>query len=200
LKRRTSASFVVKKRDFAANRAYSRCRHGNGKTKSVSRVDMLFNMFSTPVRLRLLEQPFLNRSGKVLSFLAPSCKMAPIGFRSLRSKPIKSNPTRSFLRRDLGLIPLWRIHASPFRSFSGHNSTRSAEELPILPPPAVGRWLLFSSALVFVVIVVGGVTRLTESGLSITEWRPVTGILPPLSEAAWNEEFAKYQATPEFKL
>jgi len=54
--------------------------------------------------------------------------------------------------------------------------------------------------LVFAVIVVGGVTRLTESGLSITEWRPITGVLPPLSEAEWNEEFDKYKATPEFKL
>lgn len=72
--------------------------------------------------------------------------------------------------------------------------------LPVLPPPSVGRWLLFSSALVFAVIVVGGVTRLTESGLSITEWRPITGILPPLSNAEWQEEFEKYKETPEFKM
>ncbi|KXN87967.1 Electron transfer protein 1, mitochondrial [Leucoagaricus sp. SymC.cos] len=71
---------------------------------------------------------------------------------------------------------------------------------PILPPPGVGRWLLFSSTLVFAVIVVGGITRLTESGLSITEWRPITGVLPPLSHDEWMEEFEKYKATPEFKL
>jgi len=57
-----------------------------------------------------------------------------------------------------------------------------------------------SSTLVFAIIVVGGITRLTESGLSITEWKPVTGILPPLSQAQWEEEFEKYKATPEFKL
>lgn len=57
-----------------------------------------------------------------------------------------------------------------------------------------------SSTLVFAIIVVGGVTRLTESGLSITEWRPITGILPPLSADDWEEEFTKYKATPEFKL
>ncbi|THH33701.1 hypothetical protein EUX98_g456 [Antrodiella citrinella] len=71
---------------------------------------------------------------------------------------------------------------------------------PVLTPPPVAYWLLFSSALVFAVIVVGGVTRLTESGLSITEWRPITGILPPLSACQWEEEFEKYKATPEFKL
>jgi len=72
--------------------------------------------------------------------------------------------------------------------------------LPILPSPAVGRWLLLSSLLVLGVIVVGGVTRLTESGLSITEWRPITGILPPLSHAEWMVEFDKYKETPEFRL
>jgi cytochrome c oxidase assembly protein subunit 15 len=71
---------------------------------------------------------------------------------------------------------------------------------PVLSPPAVGRWLLFSSTLVFAIVVVGGVTRLTESGLSITEWRPITGILPPLSQDEWEVEFTKYKATPEFKL
>jgi len=73
-------------------------------------------------------------------------------------------------------------------------------ELPILPPPSVSRWLMLSSVLVFGVIVVGGVTRLTESGLSITEWRPITGILPPLTHKEWMVEFEKYSATPEFKL
>ena len=59
---------------------------------------------------------------------------------------------------------------------------------------------MLSSALVIAVIVVGGVTRLTESGLSITEWRPITGVLPPLSQAEWESEFDKYKATPEFRL
>lgn len=49
-------------------------------------------------------------------------------------------------------------------------------------------------------VVIGGVTRLTESGLSITEWRPVSGVIPPIGRAAWEVEFAKYQAIPEFQL
>jgi hypothetical protein len=87
------------------------------------------------------------------------------------------------------------------RFFSSNGSTPlSASQLPVLSPPAVGNWLMLSSALVFAVIVVGGVTRLTESGLSITEWRPITGVLPPLSQAEWESEFKKYRATPEFRL
>ena len=79
-------------------------------------------------------------------------------------------------------------------------STTPEIALPILPSPAVGRWLLLSSILVLGIIVVGGVTRLTESGLSITEWQPITGILPPLSHDESMVEFDKYKATPEFKL
>ncbi|KAL0580785.1 Cytochrome c oxidase assembly protein cox15 [Marasmius crinis-equi] len=71
---------------------------------------------------------------------------------------------------------------------------------PILAPKSVGIWLLISSTLVYAIIVVGGVTRLTESGLSITEWKPVTGTIPPLTQQDWEEEFEKYKATPEFKL
>jgi len=64
----------------------------------------------------------------------------------------------------------------------------------------VGRWLAVLFCLVVIMIAVGGLTRLTDSGLSITEWRPVTGALPPLDPAAWEAEFAKYQASPEYQL
>ncbi|TBU32178.1 cytochrome oxidase assembly [Dichomitus squalens] len=86
------------------------------------------------------------------------------------------------------------------RFFSSNAADVPVSELPVLSPPSVGGWLLGSAVLVFAVIVVGGVTRLTESGLSITEWRPITGVLPPLSRAEWEKEFDKYKATPEFKL
>jgi cytochrome c oxidase assembly protein subunit 15 len=64
---------------------------------------------------------------------------------------------------------------------------------------AVGRWLTVWAVMVLLTVVIGGVTRLTESGLSITEWAPVTGIVPPLSEADWNEAFARYQEIPEYE-
>ncbi len=67
-------------------------------------------------------------------------------------------------------------------------------------PRVVAAWLLACCALVFAMIVVGGVTRLTHSGLSITEWQPIVGTLPPLSESDWKVAFEKYQATPEYKL
>ena len=66
-------------------------------------------------------------------------------------------------------------------------------------PGAISLWLLGVAALIFVMVVVGGITRLTESGLSITEWKPVTGALPPLNEAQWQDAFAKYQQIPEYR-
>jgi cytochrome c oxidase assembly protein subunit 15 len=65
---------------------------------------------------------------------------------------------------------------------------------------AVRAWLLALFVLVVVMIAVGGLTRLTESGLSITEWRPVTGALPPMSEADWQAEFDKYRTIPQYQL
>ncbi len=64
----------------------------------------------------------------------------------------------------------------------------------------VAFWLALCSFMVFLMVVIGGLTRLTESGLSIVEWKPVSGIIPPLGEMAWQEEFAKYKQTPEYKL
>ena len=64
---------------------------------------------------------------------------------------------------------------------------------------AVRRWLMACIVSVFFAVVIGGITRLTESGLSITEWKPVAGVVPPLNEADWQTEFAKYQATPEYQ-
>ena len=63
----------------------------------------------------------------------------------------------------------------------------------------VAAWLLACCALVFAMVVVGGVTRLTHSGLSIVEWQPILGTLPPVSEAQWLETFDKYKLTPEYR-
>src|SRR5260370_38409021 len=65
---------------------------------------------------------------------------------------------------------------------------------------AVAAWLIACCALVFAMVVVGGVTRLTHSGLSIVEWQPIVGALPPLDEGAWQETFRKYQQTPQYRL
>lgn len=65
---------------------------------------------------------------------------------------------------------------------------------------AVMRWLFIFISIVAFIIVFGAFVRLTRSGLSITEWNPISGSVPPLNAAAWQDEFAKYQETPEFKL
>lgn len=66
-------------------------------------------------------------------------------------------------------------------------------------PAALARWLWLVALLVIVVVGVGGITRLTESGLSITEWRPVSGVIPPTNEADWIKEFEKYKQIPEYR-
>jgi heme a synthase len=73
---------------------------------------------------------------------------------------------------------------------------RAAEEVGLRP---VAAWLFFCCGLIFLMVVVGGVTRLTLSGLSITEWKPIIGIVPPLSAADWASEFARYQQIPEYR-
>jgi len=60
-------------------------------------------------------------------------------------------------------------------------------------------WLYFVLAVLFALVLVGGTTRLTHSGLSITEWKPIHGVIPPLSASEWQEEFAKYQQIPEYQ-
>ena len=107
-----------------------------------------------------------------------------LGLRKFTSLTLASSKLSRFpLQRGYAITPSHGIQLARSLEprFFSSNSTHfaaPAESLPVLSPPSVGRWLIFSSALVFAVIVVGGVTRLTESGLSITEWRPITGILP----------------------
>ncbi|KDQ64978.1 hypothetical protein JAAARDRAFT_64772 [Jaapia argillacea MUCL 33604] len=113
-----------------------------------------------------------------------------------RAKPSSIKPT---------VVPLTeRLHATRPRFFFSNavqpSGGAASPVLPVLSPASVGHWLKGCGALVFAVIVVGGVTRLTESGLSITEWHPIAGCLPPSSEEAWDVEFDKYKATPEFKI
>lgn len=78
-----------------------------------------------------------------------------------------------------------------------------ARDSAATPAPASHRalriWLWTAAALVFCMVVLGGTTRLTESGLSITEWKPITGVLPPLSQADWLAEFARYKEIPQYQ-
>ena len=93
------------------------------------------------------------------------------------------------------------------RSIFEEVTDRPAEPAPRSPAPArpdsrraIALWLGLLFARVVAMIVVGGLTRLTGSGLSITEWRPVTGALPPMDAAGWAAEFEKYRATPQYEI
>ena len=136
-----------------------------------------------------------------------------VGFKYRTNDLANTRSTRSFTRQCRNYSVLSHPQSSSINA-TARNSTRfdprffssnanviqDTSQLPVLSSPGVGRWLMGSALLVFSVIVVGGVTRLTESGLSITEWRPITGIIPPLGQEGWAVEFEKYKATPEFKL
>ncbi|KAL2857967.1 cytochrome oxidase assembly protein-domain-containing protein [Aspergillus pseudoustus] len=91
-------------------------------------------------------------------------------------------------------------YSSSFVVANSTGSQTSGSSFPEISDKTVAYWLLGSAASVFGIVVFGGLTRLTESGLSITEWRPVTGSLPPMNAEDWESEFAKYRASPEFQL
>ncbi|HZT17766.1 MAG TPA: COX15/CtaA family protein [Dongiaceae bacterium] len=82
--------------------------------------------------------------------------------------------------------------AIAFPSISSRDDRRADDRL-------IACWLLAVAAMIFAMVVIGGITRLTESGLSITEWQPVSGVVPPLTEAAWQHEFDLYKRVPEFQ-
>ncbi len=92
------------------------------------------------------------------------------------------------------------------RRFGGHIAAMAtrAEKSPAAPtrftprPAAVSNWLLAVAALVFVMVVVGGITRLTESGLSMVRWEPVSGAIPPLNAEQWQAEFDAYRSSPQY--
>jgi cytochrome c oxidase assembly protein subunit 15 len=71
---------------------------------------------------------------------------------------------------------------------------------PPHPDALVALWLFACAAMILLMVVIGGITRLTESGLSITEWKPLTGIIPPLTQAEWERSFALYRQIPEYQL
>src|SRR5215472_1594011 len=79
------------------------------------------------------------------------------------------------------------------------SEARAGTRKPASAAWGIGVWLWCVAALVFAMVLVGGATRLTESGLSIVEWKPVTGVIPPLGEADWQAEFAKYRTIPQYE-
>lgn len=132
-----------------------------------------------------LKRSFLN-----VSRLARPCQQQSRSFLNL-AQPVNSN-----LR---GFNTAFRSRFMQMQS----NSVRFSSTATIqakTTKPIVAHWLYFNAGMVFAIVVVGGLTRLTESGLSITEWNVISGMKPPRSEAEWHEEFEKYKQFPEYKM
>jgi len=83
--------------------------------------------------------------------------------------------------------------------FAAINIPSPSSQSALAADRAIAIWLLVCCAMVFGIVLIGGLTRLTDSGLSITEWKPIVGALPPLSAADWQSEFERYQQIPEYQ-
>lgn len=128
----------------------------------------------------------ITRSKKSTPFLNAFRQPRPVQLRSQSSAPTIPSG---------GILGAVSEHTSTQSSSSGKTSS-----FPDTSSKSVAYWLLASAGSVFGIVIFGGLTRLTESGLSITEWRPVTGSTPPRSQEAWEAEFARYKLSPEFKM
>src|SRR5712671_6738459 len=112
----------------------------------------------------------------VMADMSGSWRVARGKGRTIRGAPIQSSTPSGRAKMDFK---------------TGFMTVSSAQEAP--HPGAVRWWLIAVAALIAVMVLVGGATRLTESGLSIVEWKPVTGTLPPLNAAQWTDAFEAYQ-------
>ncbi|EON68122.1 cytochrome c oxidase subunit XV assembly protein [Coniosporium apollinis CBS 100218] len=150
--------------------------------------------------------PRLSKEFFVCSVRPASTRASQPVYRSVRQTPFlqafRSQTTHA--HRPGTSTALGRDGSSPLGALSGTISLKSPAArkafFPEASDKAVAYWLFGSAASVFGIVVFGGLTRLTESGLSITEWRPVTGSLPPTTPEMWNSEFSKYRSSPEFAL
>ncbi|KAG2234410.1 hypothetical protein INT48_003637 [Thamnidium elegans] len=131
--------------------------------------------------------------------------------RMAARQPTTTTFTRTFLTKPTtthvkttSLQAFNQTFKNKFIGFQKRYLTAAAEATTatttIISKPAVAYWLYFNAGMVFAIIVVGGLTRLTESGLSITEWNVISGMKPPRSALEWEEEFEKYKQYPEYKL
>jgi hypothetical protein len=125
---------------------------------------------------------------------SPALSLRPVsrGIATARLTPLCMSSTR---------LPTFKSRIAPLAKSFGcvRLASTATKEVP-LPPKSMGYWMLGSGTLVFGIVVLGGLTRLTESGLSIVEWNLIKGMRPPQSEEEWEEEFGKYKQFPEYKM
>src|SRR5450759_5521507 len=111
---------------------------------------------------------------------------------------------RMVMTENVQLIADARLARGKGRTIRGakiHSSTASMTDIPAqqTPPRAIRWWLVSIAALIAIMVLVGGAQRLTESGLSIVEWKPVTGTLPPLNQEQWTQAFDAYKTIPQYR-
>lgn len=162
---------------------------------------------TSPLRARLALQ-----AGKLFqeAFVCRRClsqqtKAASKTFKSTRQTPFltafrQSRAQSSITAPPPSTSPLGALGRNIGAVVRPAPPTASASSFPATNSNSVGYWLLGSAVSVFGIVVFGGLTRLTESGLSITEWRPVAGSFPPMNQEDWESEFALYRLSPEFKM
>lgn len=109
------------------------------------------------------------------------------------------NSSSAAASSNAGASPLGAL-SQTIGQFPKEEAKRAKSSFPETSTKSVAYWLLGSAASVFGIVIFGGLTRLTESGLSITEWRPVTGSFPPMNQEHWEYEYTRYKLSPEFKM
>ncbi|XPS73188.1 Cytochrome c oxidase assembly protein cox15 [Ascochyta lentis] len=137
--------------------------------------------------------------------LSPSLSLSPSPCPAPRPSALQSVRWKSTqpLRSSATIEAAGRaaiVDAAAAKSETHDDAAAKSSSFPKTTSKSVAYWLLGSAASVFGIVIFGGLTRLTESGLSITEWKPVTGSLWPGSPEAWQDEYTKYKSSPEFAM
>ena len=158
----------------------------------------------SPLRLRLNLKASLIRDSLICRLCIQQQATRQSAFTSTKSTPFLRAFRQPHLRRQSSAQAIAESSSSPLAALNqaarSNTSNAKTSSFPSTSSKSAAYWLLASAASVFGIVVFGGLTRLTESGLSITEWRPVTGSFPPRDQEAWEAEFARYKLSPEFKM
>lgn len=137
---------------------------------------------------------FFSKNSSVLSTLLKSRVPRASIFKSALSQNLRKS-----VQTPRTKINPWQFTKTLGKRNYSQTANVQRSKWPLNSDKKVGYLCIGMSGLVFGIVVLGGLTRLTESGLSITEWKPVTGSIPPLNQKDWEEEFSKYKESPEFK-
>ncbi|RKF57514.1 Electron transfer protein 1, mitochondrial [Golovinomyces cichoracearum] len=186
--------------------SYHRFHQFTSIIQSQVRIDKMTLLFSRATKSLLVTTPEIYTCARCSKQRRSISQLRSL-FRTNIPNPRTIQLNRSILKltnfRNISLRLDSKI--TPFSSNIGENFFKAHTKakngfFPETTSKSVAYWLLGSATSVFGIVVLGGLTRLTESGLSITEWKPITGSLPPLSQADWDLEFEKYRASPEFQV